>query len=180
MDLQRLLHSDRNLGGIVCRIAIFFVQSPPLESAHLALDICKNTADTQSITLLKYFEFIYIRIFAMKAHVGIDIPLAYPIKRTFRKSWRLFAVYIHAPFLDIGVLAIAEFFFGKRHKRSGIRGIAHFLTIQRYPSNVDRLKPVYDFTFRAFAYINKQFRIQNLGFFVLHTSTLKYLHLVSI
>ncbi len=60
----------------------------------------------------------------MTAHIIADITLANPIKCAFQKilaGWHCL-LYMHS-ILDVGVLAIAELRFGKRHKRARIHCI---------------------------------------------------------
>ncbi len=71
----------------------------------------------------------------MLAHVTADVALAYPIQGAFQKVLTIgAATNISTPFLDVGILTVAEFRLGERHKRAGINGVEQFLAIERHPA----------------------------------------------
>jgi len=96
----------------------------------------------------------------VKAHVIANPASADPIQGAFQKILPVGAAPdICAPFLNIGILAVAELRFGEGHKGSGIHRVEQFLVVQRNPGNIDGLEPLLDLALRAFTFVNQELGI---------------------
>lgn len=79
------------------------------------------------------------------------MTFTYPIKRNTQIFLTLYiALNISAPFLNIGILAIAEFFFSLCYKRSRMYGIRKLLLIKRNACNIYGFEPFLYFLLCAF------------------------------
>src|SRR5438552_2065686 len=101
----------------------------------------------------------------MLAHVIANIAFAYPTKSTFQKFLSVRTTRnIRTPFLNIGVLAIAEFLFCPSYEWTRIDGVEQLLIVERNTGDIYGLEPLFYLAFCPFALVNEQFRFQNLGF----------------
>ena len=97
----------------------------------------------------------------MLAHISVDSVIVgafcYPLQRYAQIVLpQHITLYIGAPFLNVGILAIAKFFFRLCNKRTRIDGIWNFLMVQRYACNVNGFEPCLDFGFFALTNVNRQ------------------------
>src|SRR3989344_556707 len=91
---------------------ILLVKSAPFKPAHFAFYVNKYARYPINDGVKIFFQLINIFVFAMFTHVIANIAFAYPIKSTFQKFLSVRTTgNIRTPFLNIGVLAIAEFLF---------------------------------------------------------------------
>ncbi len=88
---------------------MFLVQFSPLKPTHLTFNIGKYSRNPVNHAVEICFQITDSFVKAMAAHVIADIPLTDPIQRALKKLLSVGAAfYICAPFLDVGVLAIAK------------------------------------------------------------------------
>src|SRR3989338_5506337 len=96
---------------------VFLIKSSPLQAAHFAFSISKNTGNPVYYAVEVGFNFVDIFIVAVAAHVVANVALTYPIQCAVPEVLTVgCAFYICTPLLNVCVLAVAELLFTKRYK----------------------------------------------------------------
>src|SRR3989339_1634242 len=103
---------------------MFLVESAPFKPAHFAFYVSKYARYPINDGVKIFFQLINIFVFAMFAHVIANITFAYPIKSTLQKFLSVRTTgNIRTPFLNIGILAIAEFLFSLSYEWTRIHSV---------------------------------------------------------
>src|SRR3990167_4396261 len=111
---------------------MFLVESAPFKPAHFAFYVSKYARYPINDGVKIFFQLINIFVFAMFTHVIANVANAYPIKSTFQKFLSVGTTrYICSPFLNVCVLAIAEFLFSFCYEWARIYGIEQLLIVER-------------------------------------------------
>src|SRR3989344_1505435 len=116
---------------------ILLVKSSPFKSTHFAFYVSKYARYPINDGVKIFFQLINVFVFAMLAHVIANITFAYPIKSTFQKFLSVRTPRnICTPFLNVCVLAIAEFLFSFCYEWARIYGIEQLLIVERNTGNI--------------------------------------------